>query len=1240
MTEPSSHVDWSAGDVRLLTENTDWPEVDRPRRVGVSAFGVSGTNAHVVLEQAPQEEQQQAGEPAVLPVVPWVITGRTAATLRGQAERLWSHADLHADLGLPDVGLSLVATRSVFEHRAVVLGADRAELLRGVEALAAGGSAANVLSGVAESGRTAFLFAGQGSQRPGMGRELYEAFPVFAEAFDAVCAQVDTELERPLREVVFGDDAELLNGTAFAQPALFALEVALFRLVESWGVRPDLLVGHSIGEIAAAHVAGVMSLADACRLVVARGRLMQALPAGGAMVALQASEDEVLPLLAGREAEVGIAAVNGPTAVVVSGVEKAVEEVAEHFRGLGRKATRLRVSHAFHSPLMEPMLAEFRRVAQGVVYGEPRLGLVSTVTGAAAEPGELASAEYWVRHVREAVRFADGVRRLEEDGVTRFLELGPDGTLTAIAHGAVEQPGHLLVSTLRKDRPEPTSLLSAVSEAFTRGTSVDWRAVFAGTGARRVVDLPTYAFQHERFWLDTPSAASSSSGPVAADGVDARFWDAVEREDLESLAGTLELDREVLGALVPALSSWRRGRRERSRIDQLSYRIDWKPLEAPSGKSLTGRWLAVVPTGSAEDGWVASIVQGLASRGAEPVLLECAPDADRSALAEQLAASGDLAGVLLLLGAEPSVGAEDAGAATALALLSLSAVLVQALGDAGVGARLWTLTRGAVSVGRSDGAPDPVQASVWGLGRVAALELPERWGGLVDLPRVLDRRAVTRLVGVLGAADEDQAAVRGSGVFGRRLVRAPGGELPAAAWKPRGTVLVTGGTGALGARVARWLAGSGAEHLVLTSRRGPAAEGAAELVAELSALGVRVSVEACDVADRESVQRLLAAHPVDAVVHAAGVVGVVPFGGMDADHLQEALAAKVAGAVHLDALLGDQPLDAFVLFSSIAGVWGSGGQGAYAAANAFLDALAQQRRARGATATAVAWGPWAEGGMAATDGAEEQLRRRGLPVLPPALALTALQQALDGDDTAVVVADVDWSRFAPAFTSRRPSLLLHDLPEVQEALESRLLPGSQLAGNGLRERLAGLVAAERDRALLDLVRAGAAAVLGYADPGLLETGRPFRDLGFDSLTAVELRNWLNAETGLVLPATLVFDYPTPADLAELLRTEVLGPDADPGSGAAASTGVLAELDSLESSLVAVVSGSGPMGATGPEGAADVDTELRTRVAARLRELLSMVSGVEAETDASDEAELDEATDDEMFDLINRELGIS
>ncbi|TDT97680.1 acyl transferase domain-containing protein [Streptomyces sp. 846.5] len=1221
---PSPHVDWSAGDIRLLTEQREWPEVDRPRRAGVSSFGISGTNAHVIIEQSPvvvgAPVEEDAPTPVSLPVVPVMVSGASESALRSQAGRLASFVDADPAVALADLGLSAAVTRSALEHRAVVLGGDRDELLRGLRALAVGEPDSGVVLGNGRSGgRTAFLFAGQGSQRLGMGRELYEAFPVFAEAFDAVCGLVDV----PLREVVFGDDADALNRTAFAQPALFAVEVALFRLVESWGIRPDYLVGHSIGELAAAHLAGVMSLEDACRLVVARGRLMQALPAGGAMVALQASEAEVLPLLETFAGQVGIAAVNGPNAVVISGEEAAVLEVVSQVEALGRKAMRLRVSHAFHSPLMEPMLAEFRKVAESITYEErPRFAMVSNVTGQLATPEELATPEYWVSHVRQAVRFADGVKRLEENGVTRFLELGPDGTLTAMAQACLaEDSVGVLVPALRKDRSEARAVMAAIAGLHVQGAVVDWAGVFAGSGAGRV-ELPTYAFLHERFWPEARVA-----GPVVSGGAEAGFWDAVERGDLEELAGSLAVDRAVLGELVPALSSWRRGRAEASKVERLLYRTEWKPLDGVSGGVLTGRWLVAVPQGCAGDEWVTSVVAGLR---VDAVVVECEAGVERGVLAERIAGVGEVAGVLLLAGAYDG-GVDD--------VLWLSAVLVQALGDAGVGGRLWVVTCGGVSVGGWDGVVDPVQASVWGLGRVAALEVPERWGGLVDVPGVVDRRVVGRLAGVLAGSGEDQVAVRRSGVFGRRLVRVSGsGGGSGVVWRAGGTVLVTGGTGALGVRVARWLAGAGVGRLVLTSRRGLGAPGAVELVAELAGLGVEAVVEACDVADRSAVEALLERYPVDGVVHAAGVVDDGVIDGLTVERFAS-MRAKVLGAVYLDELTRDRELDGFVVFSSFAGVVGAPGQGTYAAANAFLDGLVERRRAGGLVGTSVAWGPWAEGGMADADGVEDYLRRRGLVGLAPAAGLAALERVLAGEEPMVVAADVDWSRFGPAFTGVRPSALLGELPEAVAALESAA-SAAGVGGSGLRERLSGLGAAERAAELLEVVRAQAAVVLGHAGAHAVEPGRAFRESGFGSLTAVELRNRLSAVTGLRLPATLVFDYPNPIDLAGFLRTELLGPDTRSDTDDGPGSALLAEIDSLEAAIVAAVPGSGAVPSMGTDGTAGVDADVRVKVTARLRELLSLVSGVEAATDEPDEAELDGATDDEMFDLIDKELGIS
>ncbi|MEU9986404.1 beta-ketoacyl synthase N-terminal-like domain-containing protein, partial [Streptomyces sp. NPDC048045] len=683
--EPSSHVDWSAGAVELLTEAREWPETGEPRRAGVSSFGVSGTNAHVILEQGPAADPaptEAAGRPAGA-VTPWALSARTPDALRAQAGRLLSALRETDDFDAADVGFSLTTTRAVFEHRAVLLAEDRETTLDRLAALAEGRGGPGVVVGEAASHRLGYLFSGQGSQRLGMGRELAARFPVFAETLDTVL----DAFEPRVREVLFGEDADALDATGVTQPALFAVEVALFRLLESWGVRPDALAGHSIGELAAAHVSGLWSLADAAKVVSARGALMEALPGDGAMIAVQASEAEVMPDLPD---DVDIAAVNGPDSVVVSGAAADVEAVAARWREAGRKVTRLRVGHAFHSPLMDPMLEEFRRVLEGVSFEAPAIPIVSTLIGRLAMPEELTSPEYWVRHVRESVRFHDAVAALRDLGVDVFVEIGPGGVLSGL--GQLNAPEAAFVPALRGDRPELDALTTAVGQLHVRGVAVNLAACF-DDGARRV-DLPTYAFQRERHWLDAP-AADAATEPMSP--VEARFWDTVEEGDLGDLARTLGVSSDdPLSAVLPRLSAWRRKQRDRSTADTWRYRIEWRPVTTGS-RRLDGTWLVVAPTGEEQAGWVQD---ALVRNGAEVRVLEVDPEA--ADWAEHLDGLSAPSGVVSLLGLAPAHGPASPASPGVPAGLRGTIGLLRALGDAGVPAPLWCLTSGAVAARPGD----------------------------------------------------------------------------------------------------------------------------------------------------------------------------------------------------------------------------------------------------------------------------------------------------------------------------------------------------------------------------------------------------------------------------------------------------------------------------------------------------------------------------------------------------------
>ncbi|WP_051966421.1 type I polyketide synthase [Kitasatospora mediocidica] len=1406
--EPSPKVDWSAGAVELLTQARAWPVREgRVRRAGVSSFGVSGTNAHVIVEEAPAVAEPAARvEPGG--VLPLVLSAKSPEALRGQADRLADALDREDAPALVDVAHSLVASRARLERRAVVVAGDREEAVAALRAVSGGGGVVG--------GRLAVLFTGQGSQRVGMGLELYGRFPVFAAAFDAVCAELDPHLSRPLAQVLA--DKELLDRTEFAQPALFAVEVALFRLLDSWGVRPDFVAGHSIGELAAAHVAGVWSLADAARLVAARGRLMQQLPSGGTMVAVEASEEEVRPLLVEG---VDIAAVNGPRAVVLSGVASVVEKLAQRLAEQGSRVKRLTVSHAFHSSLMDGMLEEFGEVAAGLVYEEPRIPVVSNLPGEA----DLTSPSHWVRHVREEVRFADGVRALAAEGVTTFLELGPDGVLTALVQDVVEGVGS--VAALRRGRPEESAVLSAVGEVWARGVAVDWSSLVVGG---RRVELPTYAFQREWYWPKTVAPAgdvaslglaagghpllgaltllpesggvlgsglwSLGSQPWLADHVvagtvvvpGAALVELVVRAGDEAGAGVVEelvieaplvlaerggvrvqvvvggaddagrrpvsvhslaqgaeagspWTRHVSGFLVeqaqPAgfdftvwppegaqkvdLSDfydrqldagyeygpvfqgvravWRRGEEVFAEValpdGQQPELFGLHPalLDAALQSSSLLAGDAADPADPAEPGMVrlpfawnsvalyAAGASGLRVRatreGADGIGLSLADQAGaavatvgalvmRAVPVGQLAAATaptqdslyrldwtavpqpesrstldhtavapvtDAASVHSLVAAveagtpapelltfEVTAQPSAAGAQRAHQLAARTLALLQAWTAADVleDSRLVVATRGAVI-----GATDPAATAVWGLVRSAQAEHPDRIT-LVDIDDHLSEAVLETVIG----SGEPQLALR-SGVWSvPRLVRAGVGVGVGdglAGLDPVGTVLVTGGTGMLGGLVARHLVERyGVRELVLASRRGPGAAGASELVAELAGLGARASVVACDAGDREALAGLLAGvsveHPLTAVVHTAGVLDDGVIASLDGERLAGVFRPKVDAAWNLHELTRDHGLAAFVLYSSIAGTVGTPGQGNYAAANAFLDGLAEHRRGLGLPATSLAWGLWAEAsGMTGhLDEADIQRGKRGGVLgLPADEGMALFDAALASAEPALVPAKLDLAEL-------RRQGGLSSVPAILRGLVRPARRAAPAAGHGgeqsLAQRLVGLSAEETGQHLLDLVLGEVATVLGAGGAHRIDATQSFKDSGFDSLTAVELRNRLTEATGARLPATLVFDYPNPAALVQTLQEQLAA--ANPAQPLSA----LEELSRLERALAAAAPEPG----------------VRDQLAQRLQALSTQLEALRGIAADGDELELDlgTATDDEIFDLIENELGLA
>ncbi|WP_233528799.1 type I polyketide synthase [Antrihabitans stalagmiti] len=1395
---PSSHVDWSVGAVRLLGEARVWESKGRPRRAGVSSFGISGTNAHVIVEEAPPV--LVAADPVVtasVSVVPWVVSGRSADAVVAQSLRLRRWLDVHPDVSAVDVGVSL-AGRAQLPWRAAVVDPAGLEAVVPVKVVA---------------GKTVFVFSGQGAQSAAMGRELFEAFPVFADAITQVCD--------PGWLFDSGTDLDRTDNT---QLALFAVEVALCRLLESWGVIPDVVVGHSIGEIAAAHVAGVLDLADAVRLVTARGALMAALPAGGAMLAVEIAEADIADLPVG----VSIAGINSRSSVTVSGPVAGIEELEA--RWSDRRTKRLAVSHAFHSALMDPMLAEFAAVAQTLTWNLPRIALVSTVTGQ-LETELFIDPGYWVRQVREPVRFADGISAAKAVGGSRFVEVGPDAQLSAVIDADA------VVAVQRRGRSQVQTLVRAVADAHCHGVSVEWARFFAGVGGQRV-DLPSYAFQRQRYWQVAPSAEPTPRGfenmthpflgaavALAASGervVTGRLstasqpWLAdhvvfgsvllpgsalvelacaagglagcarIEELVLESpvvfepgdavavqvsiaapdakghrtvvIYSSLESDgepaawvRNAAGSLSPATA------------DDIGNRTSmngdvWPPDDAtpvstadlyaklnklgyeygPTFQCTRSVWRR----GDAELWAEVELVGGASGFGIHPAILDAAfhaataaasdrlkpgqvllpfvfrevqvyrPDVTAVRVAMQVEADGVRAVVATDAAGLPvwSISALDARGVTAKSLRSDErlfavdwlpvvgaaelpvggpvwgigdpvelgvvvrwfadvaavveardlpaskehepppvAVVLPCAGHTGsaeiathvdemTNAALLTLqdwlaadmsvpllvvTNGAVAMRAGPTQAPLAQAAVWGLVRSAQLEFPGRFVLIdVDADADFEKTWPTAVSGL-----ESQLLLRDGRLSAPRLV--PIEPVPAAAglgWDADGSVLITGGGGALGAVVARHLASEhGIKHLVLASRRGAGAtgdyrRGAEELTAELTALGAQVRWVACDVSDRESVASMLAGidpeHPLTAVVHTAGVLDDGVLSALTPDRMREVLAPKAVGAWHLHELTRHLDLAGFVLFSSVAGTVGAPGQANYAAANAYLDALAEYRRSQGLQAISVAWGLWdLTAGMAGSLDRNDRARmnRNGLVAMSSNEALELFELALTSDRSTVVAARFDRAGVQAQVTAfgSVPPMLRGFVRSSARAADGEETAAAKAA---LVIRLSRLSEDERSGVLSDLVRGHVAAVLGHPSPDAVDPDLAFQDLGFDSLAAVEFRNRLANATGVTLAATVAFDHPTPKALATHLIS-VLSTEQGP--------------DPLDNALEAL--------------AAQLDTralgvEETRQVVTRLRRILARIDDGDPDRSGVYDDDIRGATEDELFDLLDGELG--
>ncbi|MBX7432664.1 SDR family NAD(P)-dependent oxidoreductase [Mycobacterium sp. Y57] len=1143
---PSPHIPWGSLPVRVVQDTLAWPRNDRPRLAGVSSFGFSGTNAHVIVEEAPSypadstdrvrpPERPESSRFEVLP-----LSAQSPEALAQLAVSYRDYLAANPDVRLADVCSTAGVGRSHLAHRAALV----ADSTQSVDELLGALAEARPMTGLVrgtcgDPPKTAWLFPGQGSQFAGMSRELFDTEAVFRTTVTECADVMAAELERPLLDALFDPHGGAsLQHTSFAQPALFAVEMGLARLWQSWGLEPDVLLGHSVGQYAAACVAGVFSLEDGARLIAERGRLFGTLPAGGRMVAAFADADRV-ERCTDDFPHLSVAAYNGAN-TVLSGPAGDLQRAVDGLSSEGVRCEWLDTSHAFHSALLDPVLDRFERYAEQFDFGPPQRTLICNRTGTAVSRQTRLDGHYWRRHARQPVQFAQSVRALADLGCTMLLEVGPQSVLSAAALRAwPDSAAPRVVASLRRNGADRRQIADALAAAYVAGHVPDFGS--CASGAPHELDLPTYPFQHRQYWFPAATSVPDRSETVLTETVQL-----LEEERIDELAELLEVpddDHHAIDLLTHVAAQHNRQRSTRS-IADARYEIGWQEHPAagsPTGTHRETTWLVLTE----DDDVSEPIAAALDAHGHRYRVLKL-PTSDVDELHEVLggaAADEPNLCILHVAGIDP-VGASPTRCLHRMQhnILPGTRRIFRAAAEAGLHTPIWLVTRRAQRVVDAD-TVSPAQSCLWGFGRAAALELPDLWGGLADLAED-GIGQWSRLLGHITTAPpgETQIALRGQAIHTARLIRR---EEPKTTAPPRlrrdASYLVTGGLGALGLEIASHLATHGAGHLILIGRREPT-EAARQRIDTLQERhGCQIRVLSADVSDADDVSRVLATVgaelPVLAgIVHTAGEIGTAPLRSLEDAETDRVFAGKVWGAWYLSEATCDMELDFFVSTSSIASVWGSFGQTAYGAANAFLDGLAWRQREHGVAGTSVNFGPWSAG--MADQNAREQLNLRGIKTLSPADALAGMAELVASSATTGVVARVDWARFLPIYQLQRQhaffSLLQKEIPAPAPTPAPQTPQTTEFV-----ERLALAPAEQRKKLVLEHLRQAVAEVT-HIDAVEIRDEAGFFDLGMDSLMAIELRRRLEQGFGRQLPATLAMDHPRLSDAAEYLVGEVLG----------------------------------------------------------------------------------------------------